>query len=576
MARITRRRLRCFYCGEYTRNEKSGFPQSWFCKQCEAVNYLDEKGDIADPPTETTTNAPPASYGHARPASPSIMPAESPFCDTCQRHQILINKALADYIPDESDPSYEQHVATADSYRAELETRYPQVCDNCIGRVHDQMRAAGYAAKADHFRRILETSKKSKLEYSTPRQIWTLRAISLAKWVYVGSIVTGIFWHLLQYFAIPGVQEEISWHECLLQFRSNMRYDRECLRSATISRLTIWAVVGDVLTIWWNPKLAEKTNRSGGRMRGLVLLWLVRSIIIALRTASLFQVDEHMKNATNHHLFTYGHLGIVVVLLLSVLVSWKAVWIEYQSTRSFMQDITPHLPSAQAALSHKNSPIGTTSVRPNATTYDTMAHSFATSLVGPEDDQQIDYPPSPTMTEASISTRATEQSTPWPRRRPSTHLDAVEDEDAMDWTPTTRRFGREQDIEPIAWSHATSSSVQPRQEPQPHSIFAQRDPNPFSQRVPSFPKNPTREKLDPWKPGVWAPALPENKRNFFQDMMKKGESPESQRKIVEGVPKVVKRDEELFQKPQLKYDYQGYAGYKTTGLEDTFNGLFSK
>ena len=123
---------------------------------------------------------------------------------------------------------------------------------------------------------------------------------------------------------------------------------------------------------------------------------------------------------------------------------------------------------------------------------------------------------------------------------------------------------------------AGQSDQGPSQGPVKHSLFAQKDPNPFANRVPAFPKNAVQEKMDPWKPGVWAPALPENKRNFFADMMQKGASPDSQKRLTEGgVPKRVKTDAEMFQAPKLKYDYQGYTGYKTTGLEDKFNGLFS-
>ena len=41
-----------------------------------------------------------------------------------------------------------------------------------------------------------------------------------------------------------------------------------------------------------------------------------------------------------------------------------------------------------------------------------------------------------------------------------------------------------------------------------------------------------------------------------------------------GVPKNVKRDAELFASPKLKYDYYGTP--KDTGLEDTFNAMFTK
>jgi hypothetical protein len=46
-----------------------------------------------------------------------------------------------------------------------------------------------------------------------------------------------------------------------------------------------------------------------------------------------------------------------------------------------------------------------------------------------------------------------------------------------------------------------------------------------------------------------------------------------------GVPRNVKRNAELFASPQFKYDWQGYGGRgerTETGLEETFNGLFSK
>lgn len=51
---------------------------------------------------------------------------------------------------------------------------------------------------------------------------------------------------------------------------------------------------------------------------------------------------------------------------------------------------------------------------------------------------------------------------------------------------------------------------------------------------------------------------------------------EEKEKLRGAVPKNVKKDEELFKKPQFKYDYYGYTGEKTTGLEDGFNHLFKK
>jgi hypothetical protein len=42
MPQLLRRRLRCFYCSKYSRNEQPGIPRTWFCGHCEAMNHLDE------------------------------------------------------------------------------------------------------------------------------------------------------------------------------------------------------------------------------------------------------------------------------------------------------------------------------------------------------------------------------------------------------------------------------------------------------------------------------------------------------------------------------------------------------
>jgi hypothetical protein len=72
---------------------------------------------------------------------------------------------------------------------------------------------------------------------------------------------------------------------------------------------------------------------------------------------------------------------------------------------------------------------------------------------------------------------------------------------------------------------------------------------------------------------VWAPPLKETTTNFFKDVKKGTEGRDGGLQGV-GVPRNVRRDAELFQSPQLKYDFFGEM--KETGLEDTFNGLFSK
>ncbi|KAF2273244.1 uncharacterized protein EI97DRAFT_469808 [Westerdykella ornata] len=594
MPRLLRRRLRCFYCNNVARNEQPGIPRAWTCPRCEAVNYLDQNGQITDPPADATTTPQPVrvQYVPERPP-PLVMTAstQSPFCDQCQVNQTIVNKAMAEYIPDEDDPEYEQHVATATAYREELETRYPPVCENCIGRVRDQVRAAGYAARTDHLRRILENSKKRKLVYYTPRQVWTLRTISLAKWAYISATCVGLLWHACGLLAVPEplslTQDQSDLGVCLGDFRNRLLVSRSCFEAALSTSLLQWAVVADFLTLWWNPKLEQKTMRPGGRVGGLMALWLLRLLVFGLRSASLVYGRYIPEDDDAVQQFRIAHGTMLGAILLTLAATWTLVKIEYRSTDSFMRPLEPYLPSVPSRPTSQ--PDGDYKpVRPKADIFDSMAESFTSSFDGGwQPDAHSEAPPSPTLT-ATSSSIDTEVNTPF---APKTLSRAVVDENDMDWTPTQRRFGKQPiGVEPHVWQKQSAPSPAPPPKKQ-YSLIKQQDPNPFRHKVPAFPKGPLQEKRNPWKPGIWSPASQETKNAFRDDMMKKGaggdvegsgnvnglaeeERRERERLRESAVPSGVRKGEELFKQPKFKYDYYGYIGEKSTGLEDRFNGLF--
>jgi hypothetical protein len=152
----------------------------------------------------------------------------------------------------------------------------------------------------------------------------------------------------------------------------------------------------------------------------------------------------------------------------------------------------------------------------------------------------------------------------------------------MDWTPTKNTRGRFSSQPPeIISNHFSKSTTQqpstPPRSKEPHSIFSKPDPNPFRHRVPAPPPSSfsAHRKPNLWKPSVWAPPLKENAPNFFKEE-RKGQGGVGEVPGLDGlgVPKNVKRDAELFASPKLKYDY--YGTMKDTGLEDTFNAMFTK
>ncbi|KAF1928558.1 uncharacterized protein M421DRAFT_420445 [Didymella exigua CBS 183.55] len=530
-----------------------------------------------------------AHYGNpaaARSSSPAMPPEPAAlFCSSCQRNQLLLNKTLAEYLPDEDDPDYAQYLASLDAYRSELEDRYPQVCARCLPRVQDQIRAAGYAAKADHLRRMMDRSREHSRTAHTSRQAWTLRAIALAKCVYIGSVLVGLLWHAMgltmaSYDRID-MDEDVSWRTCLAQAFSVHRASQSCVMSAYGLDVLQGSLVADWLTVWWNPKLASKTNTIAGRMRGLKALWSIRTLVLLLRTATFV----HWKLAPVHswtvRVFHNTNLVLLVAMTLSFALTWRTVRIVYTPVALPEETYVPSAPSTPQRPKSSYKP-----ARPHMSTFDTMAQGFTSSFAV---DSANALPPSPTLTEASTASRYTEFTTP---ARKSVYQD-----DTMDWTPTARRFAPSAaDILPPQFG---SRSAAPPRSPEPVSLFAKPDPNPFRHKVPAAPRAPAHARADPWKRAPWQPPLQDTLPNFFQSSTagkagrvsstgktgsgdQASDKGESETETEDGgtgleglgVPRNVQRDADLFATPKLKYDY--YGTMKDTGLEDTFNSLFSK
>lgn len=519
------------------------------------------------------------------------MPSEPErlFCNTCQRNQLLLNKTLAEYLPDEDDPEYEKYANSLDAYRDELEDRYPQVCQDCLPRVQDQIRAAGYAAKADNLRRMIDRSREHSKTVQTSRQTWTLRLIALAKWVYISSIVVGLAWHTLGLMVVPDdvTDEELGWGICLKRVILSRRVNSYCVMSPLRVKLLQGSLVADILTIWWNPKLASKTNSITGRIRGLKSLWFVRATVLILRVLSFLYWKGAAVYSSNLKSFHISNIFLIIAITLSFTLTWKTVRIVYTPV-AFPEETyipsAPNTPAKRPRSSYKPA-------HPHISTFDTMAQGFTSSF---QFDSSSALPPSPTLTEASTTSHYTEFTTPAQK--------SVYQDDSMDWTPTARRFAPSaSEILPPQFATQRpikSASPNPQSRHEPVSLFAKPDPNPFRHRVPPAPKAPLQASLDPWKPGVWAPPLKETTPNFFKTERQTrsqskasglapdvgnsrtgevgGNRDKTSEKGLEGfgVPKNVQRDAELFASPKLKYDY--YGTMKDTGLEETFNGLFSK
>ncbi|CAA20860.1 inner nuclear membrane protein Ima1 [Schizosaccharomyces pombe] len=186
----------CFYCNKKKEKIRDG-TSTWTCSICEATNHIDEKGDILDyrPPTPTQDKGVGPFY--AIRDFPSSSSFQSPFCEKCQMNQLIVNRMLADYLPDSSHPDYQAYEKALPEYKKSIEEKFPIVCSECYDSVQDQLDANDYEAKNQVLGYWLQKSKEqlnAKVPHHYPKAsfvLWLLRGFGFS-FFYLQSIV----WHL--------------------------------------------------------------------------------------------------------------------------------------------------------------------------------------------------------------------------------------------------------------------------------------------------------------------------------------------------------------------------------------------
>ena len=87
----------------------------------------------------------------ARPSS-SHLPSRSnasPFCHSCSANQTLIMNMLANYLPDDSDPTFPALHDALPTYISNLHSRYPPVCANCQPAVDAALKKSDVRAQTE-------------------------------------------------------------------------------------------------------------------------------------------------------------------------------------------------------------------------------------------------------------------------------------------------------------------------------------------------------------------------------------------------------------------------------------------
>ncbi|KAK4101972.1 hypothetical protein N658DRAFT_485819 [Parathielavia hyrcaniae] len=319
--------LTCFYCGLKNSTQYNAKIRHFDCPFCDATNYLDENGDITDPPVATEKEATPRQYAVPRAFSPPSSPTSNPiFCATCLKNQHLLSASLAQYLPDPDDPDYAEREKGLYRFRRNQERLYPQICADCEPRVRQRLEQAAYTAKTDLLRRMLDRSASRSKSIKTRGWLETLDAAG--RWLWIAGFVLQLAWHalvvhglLLQYLVLLKADESLFTFRLLRICGPVVA----CLPPA--ERLLRWSSLATIFSVWWNPRFAPIFRGFTRHISGVTKWYLFQAMAVALRISLQTSWDLTSSNPLLLNVQTAGHAFVAAFAILIFTLAPRAIHI---------------------------------------------------------------------------------------------------------------------------------------------------------------------------------------------------------------------------------------------------------
>ncbi|KAI9241466.1 MAG: Ima1 N-terminal domain-containing protein [Podila humilis] len=119
------------------------------------------------------------------------------FCEKCNGHQRVVYQLLSNYIPGEDDDSYQDYYDNADTYRRQLEERYPLACSQCLDKVQRALSKQNYKFKSNILNTALSKSRGDRISRTRtyPSTLWIIAGLSFlsSNLALLTTTVCGIF-----------------------------------------------------------------------------------------------------------------------------------------------------------------------------------------------------------------------------------------------------------------------------------------------------------------------------------------------------------------------------------------------
>ncbi|KAL8996413.1 MAG: hypothetical protein Q9169_004061 [Polycauliona sp. 2 TL-2023] len=478
MPRFFARKFVCFYCNRRSAQDRKAGVWQWKCEQCDAVNHLDEHGEITDPPIPSPETPLPTRYANPQPSllsSTTNIPDRSLFCPRCLQNQHIVNQALAEYLPPQDDPTYPEFEYALPGYRKKMEERFPQVCRDCAPAVDDRIRSTGYAAKTDHLRRMMDRTRGQ----GVVRKSWNLKSLALmfggVGWT-LGSMAQLAF-HLLGALPTAEVGDGLvdpddpqSMLACFVSSAIHLRHRPSC--NQYFRAVLAYSLGLSLLCCWWNPKMQFKLRGGYGRIIGRADYYKLQLVALAVRfvswkftaTDTTLVIDSHNARATHalslvlETLVNTSQYIIdrrLIALQLYVL-SWRSIQIDQRPQVLFQEQYEP-LARTQAHLQITPTlPVKPRDLSPGSRSH---AQRFPIEKLAPKPvlPQQSPYqPPTPPPEESDEDTGM--DWTPQHNFRPAKEYNTLQSQPAFHEPPP---FHGTLPPAPVSWAQRLRNPAQP-------------------------------------------------------------------------------------------------------------------
>ncbi|KFY61299.1 hypothetical protein V497_03036 [Pseudogymnoascus sp. VKM F-4516 (FW-969)] len=603
MASSLGRPLVCFYCNRKSKRRQDGSIRQWECANCEAVNYLDENGDITDPPVATFEEASPGrSFAKAIPP-PTWSTAsadDSVFCQTCIKNQHLYRSSLAQYLPEDPDhPDYDRLSRNIERFEQQLEERYPQVCEKCVGKVQDRMKRAVYSAKVDAHGRQLARTRMNGGPGRKVKRTWLERIQSGGKLAWKSGIYLQLACEvlaLLQGFqptAVDSFEGDSILGDSILD--DGMGPSRPFLyrlvnpilsagshlQDGVAQRLPDLAAASLFLSLgslWWNPQFRYTIKNGLHEVHGLESWYSHQAVLLLARGLLWYFNGKSILGDVKSPIYMAVHTFMFAFTAWISMTTTKKVTARSKPLFSSTPDREALIAKRKATTSPTHAPNSLYEALNSISQEPTGVSSPASSQGTPRNfDQPIPSPgsisnisyrnrqtPSKSTSALSITGspspflptngRGMGKNTYNTRQSTSTEVASLPDPDEMEWMPSQ------------SVHRAFNSGLSAQRDGQ-HFNQAPSGPeaSPFWFKVPPAPITPARKLRNPPNQPLLSAPSEEVKQNFFNKMT-------SNIMPNQGVQREPPRHDAAFAQPKF---FPPDALEDTTGLADAFGAAFS-